>query len=79
MARSERTNRVFIDTSQNDPGKQTVAPYSLRATSVPLVSMPLSWDELDDVAPIQPRAALARIAQHGDVFADALVLRQSLP
>jgi bifunctional non-homologous end joining protein LigD len=43
MARSERANRVFVDTSQNDPGKQTIAPYSLRATQVPLVSAPLTW------------------------------------
>jgi bifunctional non-homologous end joining protein LigD len=78
MARSERANRVFIDCSQNGSGNQTVAPYSLRATQVPLVSAPLAWDELDAVAPIQPRAAIARIAQHGDLFAPVLKLRQTL-
>lgn len=78
MARSERGGRGFLDISQNDPGKQTVAPYSLRATSVPLVSMPLAWSELEAPSPIQPQAALARIAEHGDLFAGVLALRQSL-
>ena len=78
MARAERSGRVFIDTSQNDPGKQTVAPYSLRATRIPLVSAPLRWDELDAVAPIQPREMIKRIGKHGDLFAAVLALRQSL-
>ncbi len=79
MARSERANRVFIDCSQNDPGKQTVAPYSLRATRVPLVSAPLAWDELEAVVPITPAVALERIARCGDLFADVLTVRQTLP
>jgi bifunctional non-homologous end joining protein LigD len=78
MPRAERTGRVFIDCSQNDPGKQTVAPYSLRATHVPLVSAPLAWSELDALWRIQPQVALARIAEHGDLFAEVLTLRQSL-
>ncbi len=78
MARDARGGRVLIDTSQNDPGKQTVAPYSLRATSVPLVSAPLAWDELEDPKPIQPRALLDRLARHGDLFAELLTLRQTL-
>jgi bifunctional non-homologous end joining protein LigD len=78
MARSERPNRVFLDTSQNDPGKQTVAPYSLRATWIPLVSAPLDWSELADPSPITPRAALDRIARDGDLFRDVLTLRQTL-
>jgi bifunctional non-homologous end joining protein LigD len=78
MSRAERPGRVFIDTSQNDAGKQTVAPYSLRANSVPLVSAPLAWDEVEAASPIQPRAALDRVARYGDLFADVLTLRQSL-
>ena len=76
MPRSERTGRVFIDCSQNDPGKQTVAPYSLRATAVPLVSAPLAWDE--PAVPLAPAHVIERIAQHGDLAADVLALRQSL-
>lgn len=78
MPRAERANRVFIDCSQNDPNKQTVAPYSLRATWVPLVSAPLAWSELDAPKPVTPAGALARIARHGDLFAGVLALRQSL-
>jgi bifunctional non-homologous end joining protein LigD len=78
MAKIERTNRVFIDVSQNDPGKQTIAPYSLRATQVPLVSAPLAWDELDAPTYIQPRAMLERVAKYGDLFARVLTLQQRL-
>jgi bifunctional non-homologous end joining protein LigD len=76
MARSERAGRVFIDWSQNDPTKQTVAPYSLRATHVPLVSAPLRWDE--EARPITPEMALDRIRRYGDLFAEVLTLRQRL-
>ncbi|HEU0035923.1 MAG TPA: hypothetical protein VFQ53_35170 [Kofleriaceae bacterium] len=78
MARAERAGRVFVDTSQNDPGKQTVAPYSLRATSVPLVSAPLAWSELEAPGHASPAIVLERIARHGDLFADVRSLRQSL-
>ncbi|MBV8756832.1 MAG: non-homologous end-joining DNA ligase [Deltaproteobacteria bacterium] len=78
MPLRERTNRVFIDTSQNGPGHQTVAPYSLRATTVPLVSAPLAWDELATAAPITPADAVDRIARHGDLFAEVLSVRQTL-
>jgi bifunctional non-homologous end joining protein LigD len=78
MERSERTGRVFVDCSQNDPGKQTVAPYSLRATWVPLVSAPLQWAELAVPAAIQPGQLALRLAKHGDLWADVLTLRQSL-
>jgi bifunctional non-homologous end joining protein LigD len=78
MARAERPGRVFIDCSQNDPGKQTVAPYSLRANWVPLVSAPLAWSELDEPRPITPEGVVERVARLGDLFADVLTLRQSL-
>jgi bifunctional non-homologous end joining protein LigD len=78
MARAERTGRVFLDCSQNDPGKQTVAPYSLRATPVPLVSAPLAWHELEAPPWITPEIAVQRISQHGDLFADVLALQQPL-
>jgi bifunctional non-homologous end joining protein LigD len=77
MAKAERTGRVFVDTSQNDPGKQTVAPYSLRATSVPLVSAPLAWSELAAPMAVSPATVLERVARGGDLFADVLALRQT--
>jgi bifunctional non-homologous end joining protein LigD len=78
MSRAERVGRVFIDCSQNDPGKQTVAPYSLRATRTPRVSAPLAWNELEQLSPITAAMMLERIARHDDLFADVLTLRQSL-
>ena len=46
MAKDQRGGRVFVDWSQNDRHKTTVCAYSLRATDVPGVSTPVSWDEL---------------------------------
>jgi DNA primase len=53
--------------------------YSLRATWVPLVSAPLDWSELAAPSPVTPAQVLERIAARGDLFAEALTLRQSLP
>jgi bifunctional non-homologous end joining protein LigD len=46
MAKAKREGRVFIDWSQNNPAKTTVAPYSLRGRQIPTVSTPISWDEV---------------------------------
>lgn len=78
MRRSSRPGKVFIDWSQNNPAKTTVAPYSLRARPVPTVSTPLRWDEV--VACRRPEelvfrfdAVLDRVAAAGDLFAELLV------
>ncbi|MCU1327949.1 MAG: primase-like protein [Bryobacterales bacterium] len=50
MAKHKRTNKVFIDWSQNADFKTTVAVYSLRAQrDYPFVSMPVLWTELEAV------------------------------
>jgi bifunctional non-homologous end joining protein LigD len=77
MAKNLRPRKVFIDWSQNNPQKTTIAPYSLRARQQPTVSTPITWDEVaacrrpedlrftaDDV--------LDRIAADGDLFAPLL-------
>ncbi|HEX9505872.1 MAG TPA: non-homologous end-joining DNA ligase [Acidimicrobiia bacterium] len=87
MARNERTGRVFVDWSQNDRHKTTVCAYSLRATESPGVSTPVSWDELTTVADsgdattlaFTPDAVVARVAAHGDRYADSLAGEQELP
>ena len=48
MTRSKRTGKVFVDWSQNDAGKSTVAPYSLRGLPYPTVSMPISWKTVEE-------------------------------
>jgi bifunctional non-homologous end joining protein LigD len=74
MTKSLRGGKVLVDWSQNNPAKTTVAPYSLRARDEPTVSTPLTWDEVE--AGGTPRftsdEALARVDEHGDLFAGTL-------
>nr|WP_312890583.1 non-homologous end-joining DNA ligase [Kutzneria kofuensis] len=75
MAKARRTGRVFVDWSQNNPAKTTVAPYSLRAREIPTVSTPLTWREVERCrkpADLTFTASdvLARLDKHGDLLAD---------
>ncbi|WP_242901101.1 non-homologous end-joining DNA ligase [Actinomadura terrae] len=84
MDKALRKGKVFVDWSQNNPAKTTVAPYSLRAADEPSVSMPVTWDELDacdGAADLRfyPADALARIDGHGDLLEPLLSERQPLP
>ena len=85
MAKAVRPGKVFVDWSQNSRHKTTVAVYSLRARPQPTVSTPLSWDEVEaassgkDPLVFQMADVLARVADHGDLFADVLTLEQRLP
>ena len=87
MTKTRRTGKVLIDWSQNDRRKTTVCVYSLRAGARPTVSTPVTWDEvrsaLDSHDPsalsFESRHVLARVAEHGDLFAPVLSLVQDLP
>jgi len=87
MARRHRVGKVFVDWSQNDAGKSTVAPYSLRGNAIPTVSAPLTWDEVARVAeagtsshlPVTAADVLDRLDRLGDLFHDVLTMRQHLP
>ena len=87
MARDKRAGRVFVDWSQNDRHKTTVCAYSLRATPVPGVSTPVTWDELTTAATsgdasalvFGPDAVLARVDALGDLYAASLAGGQELP
>jgi bifunctional non-homologous end joining protein LigD len=84
MAKAERPGKIFVDWSQNSRHKTTVAPYSMRARPRPTVSTPLSWPEVErgadgEVLSFEAADVLARLARHGDLFADTLTLRQELP
>jgi bifunctional non-homologous end joining protein LigD len=87
MRRSLRGGKVLVDWSQNDEHKTTVCAYSLRAMEHPTVSTPLHWEEVEEVAADgDPEAlvfasddVLARVAEHGDLFAPVLDLEQELP
>jgi len=70
MAKNLRPHKVFIDWSQNNAAKTTVAPYSLRAQPTPTVSTPLTWAEVEagDGRPYQLEEVLDRIEDHGDLL-----------
>jgi bifunctional non-homologous end joining protein LigD len=76
---------VLVDWSQNTRSKTTVAVYSLRARERPWVSTPVTWDEVSEGAAgktdlrFEAADVLARIDEHGDLFAPVLELKQSLP
>jgi bifunctional non-homologous end joining protein LigD len=74
MSKSLRGGKVFVDWSQNNPAKTTVAPYSLRARPHPTVSTPLTWDEVAAGGRLVFTApdVLERVARLGDLFAPAL-------
>ncbi|WP_428962457.1 non-homologous end-joining DNA ligase [Micromonospora fluostatini] len=80
MAKNLRPGKIFIDWSQNNAAKTTVAPYSLRAQPTPAVSAPLTWDEVEAGAagkrpatrPYTPAEVLDRADHHGDLLADLL-------
>jgi bifunctional non-homologous end joining protein LigD len=46
MAKNLRRGKVFIDWSQNNPAKTTIAPYSLRGRPRPTASTPVTWEEV---------------------------------
>ncbi len=77
MTKAIRTGKVFIDWSQNNGKKTTVAPYSLRAREYPTVSTPLSWDEVTACTRVADLTFTAedvpaRVASFGDLFAPLL-------
>lgn len=71
MKRSERGGRVFIDWSQNNVSKTTVAPYSLRGRIRPTVAAPRTWHELasPQLRQLEYAEALTRVARRGDPLA----------
>jgi bifunctional non-homologous end joining protein LigD len=87
MARDQRKGRIFLDWSQNDRHKTTVAAYSLRARPRPTVSAPLTWDEVSDaldggaaeVLELDAATVLARVERIGDPYAANLTMEQELP
>jgi bifunctional non-homologous end joining protein LigD len=74
MSKSLRPNKIFVDWSQNNPAKTTVAPYSLRARSTPTASTPLAWDEVEAGGHLSFTApeVLDRVDEFGDLFAGTL-------
>jgi bifunctional non-homologous end joining protein LigD len=87
MVKSRRAGKVFVDWLQNDPTRQTVAPYSLRGMPWPTVAAPVAWGEVEQAAAEERPEALTflgddvleRLERHGDLFSGLLQLEQELP
>lgn len=87
MKKSLRTNKVFVDWSQNDVHKTTISVYSLRAKERPTVSTPVTWKEVEsclkqgdpEMLAFVSDQTLGRIDKMGDLFEPVLKLKQKLP
>jgi bifunctional non-homologous end joining protein LigD len=87
MKKNIRGGKVFVDWSQNDEHKTTIAVYSLRAREHPTVSTPVTWGEVEralkkkDASLLVFEAAqtIARFEKQGDLFEPVLELKQKLP
>lgn len=87
MTKELRKGKVFIDWSQNDFHKTTVAVYSLRAAEKPTVSTPVLWEEIEAVIKnknpkllvFEADQVIDRFNHYGDMFAPVAVMEQDLP
>lgn len=85
MAKAVRPGKIFIDWSQNARFKTTIGVYSMRARPRATCSTPVTWDEVARCADGGPdlsfewQQVLARVEEHGDLFAPVLTLEQTLP
>jgi bifunctional non-homologous end joining protein LigD len=75
MEKRVRTGKVFIDWSQNNAAKTTIAPYSMRGVDRPTVSTPLTWDEVADAKDaadlrFETAEVVRRLDELGDLLAD---------
>jgi bifunctional non-homologous end joining protein LigD len=77
MTKALRPGKVLVDWSQNSAAKTTVSVYSLRARARPTVSTPVTWDEVESCRRPEDLVftsddVLARVEEHGDLFAPLL-------
>ncbi len=80
---THRGHRVTIDQAQNSMGRNTAAPYTLRALPGAPVSAPLSWEEVA-AGRVRPsdltlQTLPQRFQQMGDLFAPVRQAGQRLP
>jgi len=51
IKKSERKNKIFVDYLRNNRGSTCAAPYCVRAREDASISMPISWKNLNKIAP----------------------------
>jgi DNA ligase D len=68
--KEERGERVFVDFNQNAPHKTVFGAWSVRPRVGAQVSMPVTWDAIESVAPEDLTLATvpALVAEHGDAW-----------
>ncbi|MCV7237481.1 ATP-dependent DNA ligase [Mycolicibacterium celeriflavum] len=71
MTKSLRAGKVFVDWSQNNGAKTTIAPYSLRGREHPTVAAPRTWEEIGDrkLRHLRFDEVLERVEEMGDLLA----------
>ncbi|MGV9193353.1 ATP-dependent DNA ligase [Microbacterium sp. MC2] len=71
MSKGLRGGKVFLDWSQNNGSKTTIAPYSLRGRTRPTVAAPRTWEELadPDLRHLEFDEMLTRADELGDLLA----------
>lgn len=87
LDRSKRAGKVLLDVRQNHPMRSLICAYSMRAMPRPRVSVPLTWDEVEQTAHGHPPAALdltpaellRRLDAVGDLYAPVLRPGPRLP
>ncbi|MEV0295902.1 ATP-dependent DNA ligase [Nocardia sp. NPDC050710] len=73
MAKSVRAGKVFLDWSQNNPAKTTIAPYSMRGRDRPHAAAPRTWAEIEDrkrLRHLRFDEVLVRFRDDGDLLAE---------
>jgi len=68
----KRGGRVYLDALRMSPGATIVPPYVARPTAEATVSMPVSWEELEELSDARGftvATALARLDKTGDLWA----------
>ncbi|MEV4313729.1 non-homologous end-joining DNA ligase [Actinocrispum sp. NPDC049592] len=81
--RDDRAGLARLDYTQNAINKTLVAPFSVRPKPTAPVSVPITWDELDDPG-LRPdrwtvRTVLDRVGRTGDPLAPLIGMAQDLP
>jgi bifunctional non-homologous end joining protein LigD len=82
-SKEKRIGKIFIDYLRNGRGNTAVAAYSTRARPGATISMPLSWDELEEIngpADFNVDNASARLAaQRSDPWGRFFEMARPLP
>jgi bifunctional non-homologous end joining protein LigD len=80
---AKRGGRIRLDYTQNAINKTLIAPFSTRPVAGAPVSVPITWDELDNPDLLPDRWTIRtigdRLASSGDPLAPLIGLQQRLP